>query len=309
MMSRVLAFALAALTTYLGIALLRRAWAHGLILDVPNERSSHDEPILRGAGVAVVGCVLGLLMAGNALHRLIDWRTFVIFTAGAGFVALISWLDDVHNLSNTARLLAQAMAALNAMAVFGYWHDAVIPGLGMLHLGWYGLPITLLWVIGLSNSYNFIDGIDGLAASQAIASALLWTAVGLSVGAPTIVFAALIICGSCLGFLGHNWPPARIFLGDVGSIFLGYTFAMLSVFAGRQDPRLVPVAVMIFAPVILDTGFTFLRRLVTGQNVFQSHRTHLYQRMVISGSTHGRVSLIYFIATLVFGIVAVWWLG
>jgi UDP-N-acetylmuramyl pentapeptide phosphotransferase/UDP-N-acetylglucosamine-1-phosphate transferase len=298
---------ISALITYASLATLYRWWADRLVLDVPNERSLHTDPVPRGAGIVISTVAISLFGVG-VFANVVDARTYVIFAAGAGLVALISWIDDIHDLSNTSRLLAQGLAALNALAVFGYWHEATLPLVGVVHLGWMGLPITFLWIVGLANAMNFIDGIDGLACSQGVITGLVWTVVGLLLNLPLVADAGVILAGACFGTLFYNWAPARVFLGDVGSVFLGYTFAIVAVYAGRIDARLVSVAGILFAPIVLDTGLTFLFRLVRGQNVFRSHRSHLYQRLVVAGRPHWQVAVLYLVATCLAGSAAIVWL-
>jgi UDP-GlcNAc:undecaprenyl-phosphate/decaprenyl-phosphate GlcNAc-1-phosphate transferase len=297
------------LAVYAGVAAMLRWGRPMLVEDLPNARSAHGAPVPRGGGLVIVTVFLGCFgLYQMSVGKLMDWRTFVIFTSGAGFVALVSWLDDVHLLSNRVRLVAQVLAAMNAIAVFGYWHDVTFPFLGEVHLGLAGLPFTLLWVIGLANAFNFIDGTDGMVAAQAVTGGLWAAVVGFLLGAPVLSVLGLIIAGACIGFLLHNWWPARIFMGDVGSVFIGYVFAILMVNAGRHDPVVVLAAGLLFGPVVLDTGFTFVRRAVRGERVFESHRTHLYQRLVTAGESHRSVALLYVGLSVGFGLLAVLWL-
>ena len=294
---------------YAGVAGLLRWGRPVLVEDRPNARSSHGAPVPRGGGLVIVTVVLGCFgLYQVSVGKLMDWRTFVIFTSGAGFVALVSWLDDVHVLSNRARLVAQVLAAMNAIAVFGYWHDVTFPIVGEVHLGMIGLPFTVLWVIGLANAFNFIDGTDGMVATQAVAGGLWAAVVGFLLGAPVLSVLGLMMAGACIGFLLHNWWPARIFMGDVGSVFIGYVFAILMVHAGRHDPVLVLAAGLLFGPVVLDTGVTFLRRALRGERVFESHRSHLYQRLVATGESHRSVALLYAGFSVAFGLLAMLWL-
>jgi UDP-GlcNAc:undecaprenyl-phosphate/decaprenyl-phosphate GlcNAc-1-phosphate transferase len=300
----------ACVATLLLIRWLRTRGLGMLVLDVPSERSSHALPIPRGGGIALVVVVLTALGVFQlTVAAMVDWRTFVIFVSGAGFVALIGWLDDVHGLGRFARFVAQSLAALNAIAVFGYWHDVAFPVAGIVHLGFMGLPFTVLWVVGLTNAYNFIDGADGLAASQAIVSGLFCALLGLMLESPIQWVFGLSMAGACAGFLVYNWTPARIFMGDVGSIFIGYSFAIIMVHAGRNDPHVVLAAGLIFGVVIMDTGLTFVRRLLMGERVFDPHRSHLYQRLVVAGWRHRSVALLYGAAGVGFGGLAILWVG
>jgi UDP-N-acetylmuramyl pentapeptide phosphotransferase/UDP-N-acetylglucosamine-1-phosphate transferase len=157
----------------------------------------------------------------------------------------------------------------------------------------------VFWIVGLTNAYNFMDGIDGIAGGQAVVAGLGWAYLGAAVDAPAIEAVAWAVALSSAAFLAHNWSPARIFLGDVGSGFLGYTFAALP-FLARVAPaadgpglRIPVAAALVVWPFVADAGYTFGRRLLRGENVFSAHRSHLYQRLVIAGWSHAAVTSAY----------------
>lgn len=302
-----LPFVAAAMLSLAGVHSLLRWWRHGLTLDVPNVRSSHTRPVPRGGGLGIVLSVCLVLAAANAVHLVIEWRTFVIFLAGAGFVALVSWLDDVHTLSNRSRLVAQSLAALNALAIFGYSQEVSVPYVGEVGLGWVGLPLTFVWILGLTNAFNFMDGVDMLAASQAVVASSFLALLGWMSGQGSLAVAGVVIAGASAGFLPYNRPPASIFMGDIGSVFLGYTLSIAVVYAGRLDGALLIPAVLFFVPLAFDASFTFVRRLQTGQDVFRSHRSHLYQRLVRRGMGHGPTSALYAAMTVAFGFLGLAW--
>jgi UDP-N-acetylmuramyl pentapeptide phosphotransferase/UDP-N-acetylglucosamine-1-phosphate transferase len=163
-------------------------------------------------------------------------------------------------------------------------------------LGWLGIPLTLAWIVGLTNAYNFMDGIDGIAAGQAIVAGIGWLILGNMLGEPRFAALGLAVAASSLGFLVHNRPPAKIFMGDVGSAFLGFTFAFMTVWCSQKSPNGVwfaELSVLFLWPFAFDSILTFFRRLCKRENVFAAHRSHLYQRLVQSGMTHGQVSGVY----------------
>jgi UDP-N-acetylmuramyl pentapeptide phosphotransferase/UDP-N-acetylglucosamine-1-phosphate transferase len=158
--------------------------------------------------------------------------------------------------------------------------------------------LALLWVVGLTNAFNFMDGIDGIAACQAITAGLGWGFLALQAGVPFAAALGFLLASSSLGFLCHNWSPARVFMGDVGSLFLGFTLAMLPFLVGelsrdRSGTGLACSAVSLMWPFVFDSTFTFLRRLIKGENVFDAHRSHLYQRLVRAGWSHPAVTFLY----------------
>jgi UDP-N-acetylmuramyl pentapeptide phosphotransferase/UDP-N-acetylglucosamine-1-phosphate transferase len=277
------------------------------ILDIPNERSSHALPIPRGGGLAIA--VISLI--GFIVIWLLNLRwplTIIItFLCGAAGIATISYLDDLYSLPNRVRLTAHSLAALVSIWGLGYWHNVDVPLLGQLHLGWLGPPITFLWIVGLTNAYNFMDGIDGIAGGQGVVAGLGWGIWGLISDHLLIGTLGLLLAASCLGFLGHNWPPARIFMGDVGSAFLGYAFSVLAVLAAQEDSRLVLAGVLFVWPFVFDTSYTFFCRLRRGENVFIAHRSHLYQRLVVAGCSHRFVSSLYIGLSLIGVILSLVW--
>ena len=295
----------AALTSYLGVGAVRR-WAarHGVV-DRPNERSSHLGVTPRGGGLVIVG----VTVAGSV----IAWRLAPAATSaevagpllGAILIAAVSWLDDLHSLPTTIRLLAHATAALAAVMSIGPWRVLALPPFGAIDLGWVGWPLTVLWIIGLTNAYNFMDGIDGLAAGQAIVAGLGWVFLGAVGGQRLIALCGGLLAAASAGFLVHNWPPARIFMGDVGSAFLGYAFAILTVLAARLQPLDALAGALLIWPFVFDATLTFGRRLTRGEDVFAAHRSHLYQRLVITGLSHGTVSALYVALALVGAVLAV----
>ena len=267
------------------------------ILDRPNARSSHVTPTPRGGGIAIVGVVL----AGWALGAMGGtWSAGLV--AGTLLVASVSAADDLRSLPARTRFAVQGMAAVTLLALAGPWSSIALPGLGAVSgVGWGAMlsaGLGVLWCLGLTNAYNFMDGIDGIAASQAVVAGGAWAVAGWLLGVPLLALTGGLVAGASLGFLVHNWSPARIFMGDVGSASLGFVFAALPlVAAARLDGDVaarVPTAGLLAVwPFVFDAVSTFVRRLRAGANVFEAHRTHLYQRMVIAGGSHRTVAGLY----------------
>ena len=298
---------LASVLSYLGVASLRRWAERRQILDIPNERSSHTRPTPRGGGLAIVVITLAGWLLYALLNPEMSCLSLLAYTGGAVLVASICWLDDLHRLPNKVRFAAHSLGAILIIVGFGYWQTVTVPILGDLHLGWLGLPITFLWIVGLINAYNFMDGIDGIAGGQALVAGLGWAVLGRLSGQPLISILGLLLATSSLGFLIHNWPPARIFMGDVGSAFIGYTFAAIPVITAQFDSRQPLSGVLLVWPFVFDTSLTFFCRLSKGENVFIAHRSHLYQRLVIVGYSHRFVSSLYIGLALIGVILALAW--
>jgi len=206
----------------------------------------------------------------------------------------VGFLEDVRTLSKRVRFGAQALAAGMLLWSFGAWDLLDLPFVSF-SLAWIGIPVTLLWVVGLTNAYNFMDGIDGIAGVQAIVAALGWIAIGRLTGAHEVTFVALPLAAATAGFLVHNWQPASVFMGDVGSTFLGFVFAAFPVALAASDPRMPFVGLLLVWPFVFDASYTFVRRMLRGENVSSPHRSHLYQRLVICGASHRSVSIAYLV--------------
>lgn len=293
-MLEIIFFGIALIAAIVGIAAFRRYGTALGTLDIPNERSSHTKPTLRGGGLVIVVVSLMLYVS---LEPLGVGNTNWAFVAGAVIVAAVSWLDDAFDLPAWVRLIVHSGAAAIVVAGSGPLSGWYIPGHGVVSmLPWLSHIVTFLWIVWMINAYNFMDGIDGIAGGQAVAAGLAWAAMGLWLGDPALYIFAGVIAFSSLGFLFHNWSPANVFMGDVGSAFLGFTFAAMPLIAetdSSRRPLLFTAAVGFLWLFVFDTVFTFIRRLLRKEKVWRAHRQHIYQRLVISGWSHSSVSLIY----------------
>ncbi len=279
--------------SYLLVAGIRRCSEQRRIMDIPNPRSLHTHPVPLCGGLAIVFIsIIGLIIIG-ILRSAWPWSTLFYYVSGATLIAVIGLLDDLHSRPIWVRMGVHLLSAALVILGIGYWSKVNIPFLDTLNMGWLGLPFTFLWIVGLTNAYNFMDGIDGIASLQAVVAGLGWAILGWLGNQPLIAVLGLLLAASSLGFLGHNWPPARIFMGDVGSTFLGFTFAVIPVVAAQRDPRFVLIGVVIVWPFIFDTVFTFLHRILHRENVLTSHCSHIYQRLVKLGFSQKTVALLY----------------
>jgi Fuc2NAc and GlcNAc transferase len=267
---------------------LLAAWAHRReLLDVPNHRSSHvvATPRIGGVGlvVSVVGGLAVLHLAGAGLGR----DAYVV-VAGAVCLAAVGLADDLWTLPALVRLVMQAtIAALVVMRI------------GPADLPWLAADgvaasiLTIFWIVAVTNAYNFMDGIDGIAGAQALVGGMGWTVVGLLAGSAALAALGLMLAAASGGFLLHNWHPAKVFMGDAGSGFFGFLFAALPLLAPPGRVSVVWCAVLLMWPFLFDTGFTLLRRASRGENVLSAHRSHLYQRLILTGRSHAQVALLY----------------
>ena len=293
------AFLILTILVYIGVAWIRRVAIQRAILDHPNERSSHSIPTPRGGGLAIVVLVIATAIAFGFVSGFTKQN--LAFIVSGILLAILGWQDDVRSLSPKVRFPIQFAAIAVAMLGMGWFDSVTIPVFGVWHLGWIGIPITFVWILGLINAFNFMDGIDGIAGGVALAAGLGWTILSTTFGGfenPLAFWISLSVAATSLGFLGHNWPPARIFMGDVASTFLGFTFAVLPLMSAQRGGDALMFGTAILWTFIMDAGITFLRRAVRRENVFAAHRTHLYQRLVVSGIKPVFVSSLFIALTL-----------
>lgn len=260
---------------------LRKYLAARGVLDVPNSRSCHTAVTPRGGGWSIVlaasGGLLCLAVAGLSSSRL-----FTVLVSGGAVVALVGYADDRYGLSPGAKLLAHFTVALWTVMWLGAPQELPIAGAAVIHLGWTGDALAILAMIWVLNLFNFMDGIDGLAATEAIFVALAAAALTLLVGVShALATADLILAVACLGFLVWNWPPARVFMGDVGSGYLGYALAVLALAAARQNPVALWIWFILGGVFFVDATATLLRRLMRGEPVHKAHRCHAYQWLAL----------------------------
>jgi Fuc2NAc and GlcNAc transferase len=281
-----LVFALSVLLT----GVVRRfALASGLV-DVPNPRSSHTRATARGGGLAVVFAatagVGGLYVLGVVSRNLA--LTVVI---GGGVVAVVGFLDDRYSVRPAARFTVHACAALYALVLLGGLPPLPF-GDHLIKLGAAGYVIGVLGIVWVLNLFNFMDGIDGIAAAEAVFIACAGAFVGVMGGsAREVQAAALVLAFASAGFLCWNWPPAKVFLGDVGSGYLGYVIAVFALTAARADPVALWVWLILGGVFFVDATITLSRRLLRGERVFEAHRSHAYQWLARRWNSHGKVTL------------------
>jgi Fuc2NAc and GlcNAc transferase len=275
---------------------------HHRILDHPVERSSHSVPTPRGGGLAVLAAAVVGLIVGVGVH-LVEPRHAVTLGGGALVLGAIGWIDDTRGLNATFRLAVQIAVAVCTVFMWNGF-PAINVGQSTLSLGAAGFLLGVIGIVWSINLFNFMDGIDGLAGSQAVlifsaAAVLLWSKQAYSLGAVAVILAA-----SAAGFLVWNWPPAKIFLGDVGSGPLGYLIAAIAV----ESENTHGVPILAFATLggvfMADATITLFRRFVRGERPMEAHCDHAYQRLARAWGSHRPVTLAAAALTLVLSIMA-----
>lgn len=282
--------ALAWLGSFVLTGLVRRyALAHGL-LDVPNARSSHLRTTPRGGGLAIV-VMLSVALCALEWSKSLPAPLFWVFMIGGAAVAAIGFVDDYRSASPALRLLVHVGAALWAVLLIG---GPRLPETGVHwpELGWAAAALSTVGIVWVLNLFNFMDGIDGIATIEAVfvaASGSVLTLLGAGPHAVTVL--GLLLGAAALGFLVWNWPPAKIFLGDTGSGYLGYMIAVLALASARTNPTALWTWLILCGAFCVDATFTLLRRLSRGERVYEAHRTHAYQLLARRWASHKRVTL------------------
>lgn len=284
------------------------------VLDHPNERSLHDRPTPRTGGVAILaGLLCGLVSAvlagfplnGGSDHALFGWPVsvwIVLLTYGIG---IVSFLDDRGGVPVLVRFGVHLLAASILVAGTRLWIPAItLPVVGSLDLGWLALPASIGFLVWMTNLYNFMDGMDGFAGGMTVAGGGLLAWFGWSAGQGFLSVTAVSVAAAALGFLFHNFPPARIFMGDVGSVSLGFLFGSLMLLGLHDQVFDLWVPVMLFSPFIVDATVTLIRRTVRGERVWLAHRSHYYQRLVLLGWGHKRTVFSEYVFMALCGVLA-----
>jgi UDP-N-acetylmuramyl pentapeptide phosphotransferase/UDP-N-acetylglucosamine-1-phosphate transferase len=276
------------------------------LVDLPNRRSAHALPTARGGGLAIV-CTFTI----GAIAVAARWPVAAVpVLLGALLpclvVAAVGFVDDIRPLRASLRLLIQIAVAAIIAGMLGPIEAIAIAGMSGLELGSLAWPFTVVWIVGLTNAFNFMDGSDGMAATGAIVVGLSIGLLGLQLQAHVPMLLSVFLAAAAAGFLVFNWPPARIFMGDAGSGFLGTFFATLPLlFPAPARPLVFLPIVLCLWPYIYDPFLSVLRRITNGKNPFQPHREFLFHRLIRSGVSHSQAAILYGLMAAV-GALAGW---
>lgn len=271
-------------------------------IDLPNVRKVHIKPIPRLGGVGIFVGFAGAML----LTQPVSLQTAGLLI-GAAIIVIVGVLDDINDLKPRTKLAAQIIAAV-VVCLFGTRFDVIThPFGGVMHLGWLSVPATVLWVIGVTNAINLIDGLDGLAAGTAVIAATTMAVVAGLEGRVLFAGFALILAAAVLGFLPYNFSPAKIFMGDSGSMFLGFTLATLAVQGLTKGATFISIfiPVIILGIPIFDTLFAIVRRYRNHRPIFEADKGHLHHRLLNLGLSHRQTVVSIYLIDIFLGISAI----
>lgn len=274
-------------------------------VDLPNNRKIHEKVVPRLGGVAIyLSFLISILIHFDYISKHIRGLIF-----GSLIIVICGIWDDIKELNYKTKLLFQLIASIVLMS-HGVMINKVsilsVDGASFMNLGWLSIPISILWIIGVTNAVNLIDGLDGLACGLATISSVFLFIIFIFTGNPAMALMIIALAGSCLGFLPYNFNPARIFMGDTGSMFLGFILAGMSI----QGTVKYATTIIMFIPLLIiglplyDTLVTMLRRFIQGSSIMEPDKQHFHHRMLSMGLNQKQVAILSYIVNIVLGILA-----
>lgn len=294
---------LAALAAALLTGIVRQYALRRALIDFPNTRSSHTAPTPRGGGLSIaLICLPAFTLLG--LTNVLSAGAAAALAVGGVLIALVGWLDDHQDVRPRWRLLAQFVAAGSAVYFMGGL-DSIVVGTWNVTLGLAGSLLAVAGLVWVTNLFNFMDGVDGLAAAEAIAVTGIGGLLLLGAGATGLATSALLIAAAASGFLVWNWPPARIFMGDVGSGLLGYLLGVLALLGEATGTVPLLLWLTLLGVFVFDATVTLFRRILRRERWYEPHRSHAYQRAVQAGWSHRQVTTSILLLNGVLGALAV----
>ena len=291
----VLVFAEAFTITLVLTPIVRAGALRAGLVYMPNSRTVHTRPMPVLGGAAIFAGFLTVI-----LHRVGLGHDMLGLLVGGAIVFAVGVRDDVRELPALPKFLGQLAAAVAAVWLGVRIEFVTNPfGPGMIYLGWWGIPVTLFWILALTNVVNFLDGLDGLAAGVSSIAAFALFSVAASRGQAFAASLAVALAGCAVGFLPFNFNPAKIFMGDAGAMFLGFAIAVISVEGALKGAATIALAIPMFAlgVPIIDTAFAIARRVHNGTPFYQADKDHIHHRLLAKGFSHrGAVILIYLVS-------------
>ncbi|MDO4764767.1 MAG: MraY family glycosyltransferase [Eubacteriales bacterium] len=307
MIAFLLAFVISLASTPLSMKIAYKVGA----LDKPKKRGMHSKIMPRAGGLAIftgfIITVLFLMYHVAESQRITIWGLLL----GATIITSLGFIDDIYGLRPRTRIVVQLIAALIAVMTGTRISDITIPLLGTIEFGIFSNVITVFWIIGVTNAVNLLDGLDGLATGVASIACTTLMIIAVIFGDPMLaglpILLTAALAGSCLGFLPYNFNPAKIFMGDTGSTFLGYSLAVISIqtMLKTYTAMTLVVAVIVLALPIGDTLFAIIRRTANRRPISEADRGHLHHRLIDKGLSHKKAVLTLYFVSGLFGLAAI----
>lgn len=277
------------------------------LVDIPNERKIHKKPVSRLGGVAIWSSTMLTFFLLVLLSYYPYGSLLSGILLGGSLMFLLGLVDDIYNLNAKFKLFIQ-IAIVTIVYLLGVKIDTIInPFGGVFHLGWLSYPITLLWIVGICNAVNFIDGVDGLAGSVITVNSITLAIVAVSMTPSNSISALIsfILAGSMLAFLAYNFNPAKIFMGDSGALFAGFLLASLSITGVMKTATLaIFLPFVVLAVPIMDITFSSLRRILKGTSPFVADAEHIHHKLLKAGFSQNKTVAILTLVAIVGGAIA-----
>ncbi len=272
-------------------------------MDEPNSRSLHTTPTPRTGGLAIYITVLSGIFCNYFMYD--QASLLILYGLLATMLTIVAFADDLYDLSALIRLIVHVVVA-------GYivWKGMVLsvisfPGIQWALADWLSIMVTIIYIVWIINLYNFMDGMDGLAGGMSVIGFGTYAVLSYIKGDDLLLFMSLGLTVSTAGFLRYNLPPAKIFMGDVGSCLLGFSVAILSLYAHNEDVIPIWLSVIIFSPFIIDASLTLIKRIYRRERFWQAHKSHYFQITVRSGWGHTKTVLAEYIIMLTVSLCAI----
>lgn len=280
------------------------------LVDVPNARKIHTKPISRIGGVAIWASTMLTFLFLVLLSYYPYGKLVSGILLGGSLMFLLGLIDDVYGLGAKFKLLIQVSIA-TVVYLLGVQINSV-PFFGGIDLGWFSYPITLLWIVGISNAMNFIDGVDGLAGSVVTVNAVTLAILAITLSPPNPISALIgfILAGSMLAFLTYNFNPAKIFMGDSGALFSGFLLATISITGVMKAATLaILLPFIVLAVPIMDITFSSLRRIAKGKSPFVADAEHIHHKLLHAGFSQKKTVMILTSVAIIAGAIASLFMG
>ena len=272
-------------------------------VDIPKDnRRMHKKPTARLGGLAIfLGFIASAIIFADLSSEIVG------MLIGCAVIVTLGVFDDIYTLSAKVKLLVQIVAALCPVKIDFIRVPSFISEYGYIGLGWFAIPLTVLWIVGITNAVNLLDGLDGLACGVSSISALTLLVIAIIVGEGNVAFLTSALAGACFGFLPYNFNPAKLFMGDTGALFLGFILSSVSVQGLFKGYAIISIAapLLILGLPIFDTLSAILRRVKDHRSIMSPDRGHLHHRLVDSGFSQKQAVLTIYLLCIVLCLAAV----